>query len=374
MPRRIVIAPDSFKGSATAAEIAEAIAAGWRSVSPKDEVALRPMADGGEGTLTAIAAAVDGSRLIPVTVDGPDDRAVHTHWALLPGGVGIVELANTSGLGLLDPLLPFRAHTRGFGQAIAAALAAGVTELQLAIGGSASTDGGVGALRALGGRFSDAHGMATSDGNAGLAALATIDLDVLPELPSGGVRVLTDVRSPLLGPTGAAYLFGAQKGATPDDIPALEANLAHLLAIVAQTRTDAVALSERAGAGAAGGTGFGISLWGATSSSGAESVAALIGLDEAAHGADLVVTGEGRFDEQTGKGKVVDHVRATADAHALPTALVAGLITAEPAGFTASLSLSDLAGSGSAAYSDPLTWARAAGAALAERFTGGLGR
>ena len=374
MSRRIVIAPDSFKGSATAAEVAEAIADGWRSVAQDDELVLRPMADGGEGTLAAIVAAVDGSRLVPITVDGPDDHPVDTHWALLPGGVGVVELANTSGLGLLHPLLPFHAHSRGFGQAVAAALAAGVSELQLAIGGSSSSDGGVGALRALGARFSDSRGAATADGNAGLASLATIDLAALPALPSGGVRVLTDVRSPLLGPTGAALLFGGQKGASPDTIPTLEANLAHLLGIVAQTRTDAVALSERAGAGAAGGTGFGLSLWGATSSSGARSVAALIGLDDATRGADLVVTGEGRFDEQTGEGKVVDHVRATADAQAVPIALVAGLIAAAPVGFAASVSLTDLAGSGSAAYAAPLAWARAAGAALAGRFADGIAR
>ncbi|MBK4347079.1 glycerate kinase [Lacisediminihabitans changchengi] len=374
MRRRIVIAPDSFKGSATASEIAEAIAAGWHSVRADDDLVLRPMADGGEGTMAAIVAAVDDSRLMPITVDGPDDRPVHTHWALLPGGIGVVELANTSGLGLLDPLRPFHAHTRGFGQAIAAALEAGVSQLQLAIGGSSSSDGGVGALRALGARFVDAHGAETPDGNAGLATLAAVQLDGLRALPVGGVQVLTDVRSPLLGETGASYVFGAQKGASADDLPLLERNLGNLLSvirqtsIISQTSTDAVALSTRAGAGAAGGTGFGLSLWGATSSSGADSVAQLIGLDEAIRDTDLVVTGEGRFDEQTGEGKVVDRVRATADAHGVPTALVAGLISAAAVGFAASTSLTALAGSGAAAYADPLTWARVAGAELAKRF------
>ena len=318
--------------------------------------------------MDAIVAAVPGARLIPITVDGPDDRPVDSCWAALPGGVGVVELANTSGLGLLDPLLPFHAHTRGFGQAIVAALAAGMTELQLAIGGSSSTDGGVGALRALGGRFMDTTGTATSDGNAGLAGLATIDLTALPALPARGAAVLTDVRSPLLGPTGAAAMFGEQKGATRQDIPTLEANLDALLAVVAQTRTDALALSQAAGAGAAGGTGFGLSLWGTTSSSGADSVAALIRLPETLRTADLVITGEGRFDEQTSEGKVVDRVRAIADANAVPTALVVGSITAEPVGFAAIASLTELAGSAAISLAEPVLWARAAGVMLAERF------
>jgi len=373
--RRIVIAPDSFKGSATAAEIADAIAEGWREVNPTDELILRPMADGGEGTLDAIIAAVPGSRLVPVRVDGPDDRPVDTHWGLLPStpaqleGTGVVELANTSGLGLLDPLRPFYAHTRGFGQAIAAALDSGVSQLILTIGGSASTDGGVGALRALGARFSDAGGAATADGNAALAALATIDLSALRRLPSGGARLLTDVRSPLLGPTGAAHLFGAQKGASSKEREQLEANLAHLLAVTQRARGDAQTLSELPGAGAAGGTGFGLLLWGAVAASGADTVAELIGLPAAIETADVIVTGEGRFDEQTGTGKVVDRVRLMGARRGVPVALVAGLITTDTTGFATTASLSALAGSSDGAYATPLPWARAAGQAMAGRFS-----
>ena len=147
---RVVIAPDSFKGTASAAEIADAVAVGWRSERPDDDLVLLPMADGGEGTLDAVAAAVPGSERVPVTVTGPDDRPVETAWLRLPDGRALVELAATSGLTLLDGLRPDTAHTTGFGQAIAAALDAGATGLLLGIGGSASTDGGVGALQALG--------------------------------------------------------------------------------------------------------------------------------------------------------------------------------------------------------------------------------
>jgi len=373
-PRRVVVAPDSFKGSATAAEIAGALAEGWFRVFPGDELVLRPMADGGEGTLEAIAAAVPGSRLVPITVDGPDDRPVDTYWGWLPPtapqptGIGVVELANTSGLGLLNPLRPFHAHTRGFGQAISAALDAGVSQLVLAIGGSASTDGGVAALRALGARFSDAAGTSTVDGNAALAELASIDLSTLRQLPPGGAHILTDVRSPLLGSGGAAHVFGAQKGASPSELPLLEANVAHLLHLVQGVRPDALMLSELPGAGAAGGTGFGLSLWGAIGDSGAATVAQLIGLPEAVGAADLVITGEGRFDEQTGEGKVVDRVRRIADEQGVPVMLVAGLIQAQTDAFAASTSLSELAGSPDAAYADPLPWARLAGENLARQF------
>lgn len=156
---RVVIAPDSFKGTASATEVAAALAAGWSSVRPNDELRLLPMADGGEGTLDAFDMAVPGGIRMPVVVHGPDNRMHESYWLLLPAGRGgataVVELANTSGITLLDPLLPLDAHTLGFGQAIAAALDHGIDRLLLAVGGSASSDGGVGALTALGGRFFD---------------------------------------------------------------------------------------------------------------------------------------------------------------------------------------------------------------------------
>lgn len=177
MPRTIVIAPDSFKGSATAAEIATALGGGWSRVHPDDRVLLLPMADGGEGTLDAFELAIEGARRMPITVTGPVGEPVHAAWLMLPDGTAVVELADTSGITLLDPLRPFDAHTRGFGEAIAAALDAGARELLLGIGGSSSTDGGVGALQALGATVVDAAGRPIAPGNSGLGDIAHVDLD-----------------------------------------------------------------------------------------------------------------------------------------------------------------------------------------------------
>jgi glycerate kinase len=253
---RVVIAPDSFKGTLAAPAVAAALAAGWGSVRPADAVTAVPMADGGEGTLDALAAAVPGAERVPVVVPGPDDRPVDTAWLRLPDGTGVVELAATSGLTLLDRLRPRTAHTRGFGEAVRAALVAGAPRLLLAIGGSASTDGGAGLLRALGARLLDADGAEVPDGGAGLLHLAAVDRAALLPPPPGGVRVLTDVVNPLLGPTGAAAVYGPQKGATPDDVAVLEAGLARLAALLP-------AEPASPGAGAAGGTGFGLLAWGA---------------------------------------------------------------------------------------------------------------
>lgn len=358
--RRVLIAPDSFKGSATAPAIAAAIADGWRSVRPRDDVRLFPMADGGEGTVDAFASSVDGARPLRVVVDGPDDRAAVAELALLPDGTAVVEVAATSGIGMLDPLRPLTAHTRGLGQALAAALGAGASRILVGLGGSASTDAGMGALAALGARFLDASGTELRGGNAELARIEAVDLSGLPSLPSGGVVLLTDVRSPLLGSRGAARVFGPQKGATPADVEVLEANLRRF-----RDAVDRAELGDRPGAGAAGGTGFGLMLWGATSSSGAEEVARRIGLTADIDGADLVITGEGRFDAQTGEGKVSAQVAALASSAGVPVALVAGLMEARPDAFSSTVELASIAGSPERSYADPLPFARTAGAMLA---------
>lgn len=360
-PRRVVVAPDSFKGTATAADAAAAIARGWRSVAPGDLLVEKPMADGGEGTLDAFAAAVPGAERVRVTVQGPDDRPTDAAWLRLPDGTALVELALTSGLTLLDPLRPLDAHTFGFGQAIAAALDAGATRLLLSIGGSSSTDGGVGALAALGGVFRDEAGQPVRLGAAGLAELSRVDLSGLRALPPGGARILGDVTNPLLGPSGAAPVFGPQKGATPAMVEAMEENLARL----ARAVPDGDRLAATPGAGAAGGTGFGLLAWGATVAGGAGAVADAIGLSAALDEADLVVTGEGRFDSQSAAGKAPSEVAARALAAGVPVALVAGEIDADASGFAASVSLTELAGAAAAAMADPLRWLEAAGAQLA---------
>lgn len=363
-PRRVVIAPDSFKGTATATDAARAIARGWRTVAPADDLVATPMADGGEGTLDAFATAVPGAERVPLTVQGPGDRPTDAAWLRLPDGTAVVELALTSGITLLDPLRPLDAHTLGFGQAIAAALDEGAARLLLAIGGSASTDGGVGALAALGGVFLDAQRRPVRLGARGLGTLARVDLSGLRALPAGGALILSDVTNPLLGPTGAAAVFGPQKGATPAMVVAMDENLARL----ARAIPGGDALAATPGAGAAGGTGFGLLAWGATMAGGAGAVADAIGLGDALAGADLVITGEGRFDGQSAAGKVPSEVAARAAAAGVPVALVAGAIDADASGFAAAASLTELAGSGAAAMAEPLRWLEAAGAALAAAF------
>ena len=362
-PLRVLVAPDSFKGTATAAEVAGSFRDGWLAERPADRVVLAPMADGGEGTLDAFTAAVPGARRVPVEVDGPDGRRVPAAWVLLPGGTGVVELAACSGLPLTARPDPVGAHTLGFGQAVAAALDAGVWRLLLGIGGSASTDGGTGLLTALGGRFLDAAGRPVPLGNAGLAALDRVDLSALRSLPPGGATVLSDVDAPLLGPRGAAAVFGPQKGAGPDEVPLLEAGLRRL---AGRAGGDPSA----PGAGAAGGTGFGLLLWGATLASGATAVAGALDLPRLVADADVVVTGEGRYDEQTATGKVPSHVLALARAAGVPALLVAGSVTAPADGYADAVALTDVAGGTAAALTEPARWLRVAGGLLARRRAG----
>ncbi|WP_121148157.1 glycerate kinase [Microbacterium sp. AG1240] len=363
---RIVMAPDSFKGTMTASDAAAALAAGWRAVRPGDEIVLSPMADGGEGTLDAVATAVRGAVRVPVTVPGPAGEPVGAVWLRLPAtadapsGTGVVELAQTSGIELLrGALRPWSASTLGFGHAVAAALASGVSQLVLAIGSSASTDGGVGLLRALGGRFTDAAGDPIPAGAEGLQHLAAVDLAALVSLPPGGVRVLTDVENPLLGARGAARVFGAQKGMDAADLARADAGLARLASFVPAADPAAP------GAGAAGGTGWALLSWGADLVAGAPEIAAVTGLVEAAASADLVVTGEGAYDRQSAAGKVPSLVAALAPGR---TVLVAGRVApgADTSAFAAAVSLADLAGSVEKAMAAPVVSIRAAGALLAD--------
>ncbi|WP_307218619.1 glycerate kinase [Microbacterium sp. SORGH_AS_0888] len=391
--RRVVLAPDSFKGSIRAADAASALATGWREVDPTADLVLRPMADGGEGTLDAFAAAVPGARRMPVVVSPPwgDSRdGVDAAWLLLPPtpdaprGTGVVELASTSGIELFgDRREPWHASTVGFGEAIDAALTAGVSRLVLAIGSSASTDGGAGMLAALGARFTTEGDVPASlrSGAVGLRRMTGVDLSGLRPLPPGGATVLTDVAAPLCGPAGAAAVFGPQKGFGRVDIPEIDAILARYAALF---EVD----PATPGAGAAGGTGFGLLAWGASLVPGAAEVARLIGLADAVAAASLVVTGEGAFDGQSAAGKAPAYVSAVAAALGVPAALVAGRIDprADTTAFAASVSLTELAraalpgsagappgpasiapalGPAEAALADPARWLRAAGAALA---------
>ncbi len=361
---RVVIAPDSFKGSIGAAAAAAALAGGWHTARPGDEVICVPLADGGEGTLDVLAAAVSGARWRTAQVTGPAGRPVECAWLELPGGVAAVELARASGLPLLDRPDPLGAQTTGLGEIIGRALDAGATQVMIALGGSASTDGGTGALAALGARFLDEAGRALPPGGGALAGLAAVDLAGLRPPPAAGVSCLSDVRAPLLGPAGAAAVFGPQKGASPAQVTLLEDGLARLAGCLGGD-------PAAPGAGAAGGTGYGFAVaWGAQIGPGAVQLARLAGLDRALSGAGLVITGEGRYDETSGTGKVAGTVFAAAAAAGVPAALVAGQVAAGPPPAVAwAVSLADLAGGAGPALADPGRWLRQAGQELAARVT-----
>jgi glycerate 2-kinase len=355
---RVVIAPDSFKGSIGAAGAAAALAQGWAVVRPGDELICLPLADGGEGTLDVLAAAVAGTRWRHALVTGPAGQPVDCAWLELPGGTAAVELARASGLPLLPAPDPLGAQTTGLGQVIGHALDAGARQVLVALGGSASTDGGTGALAVLGARFLDSAGDRLPPGGGALGRLATVDLAGLRPPPSGGVRCLTDVRAPLLGPTGAAAAFGPQKGASPAQIARLEAGLARLAGCLGGD-------PAAPGAGAAGGTGYGLAAaWGALITPGAPELGQLAALASAG----LVITGEGRYDRTSGTGKVAGTVIAAAAAAGVPAALVAGQITdGPPLAGAAAVALADLAGGPAQALADPARWLRLAGEQLAGR-------
>lgn len=364
---RVVVAPDSFKGSLDAAGVARALAHGWRSVRPGDEVVEVPLADGGEGSLEVLAAAVPGARVVPVAgVSGPDGRLVDAAWLALPDGTAVVELARSSGLPLMSARDARGAHTLGLGQVMLAAAAhPGTRRLVVALGGSASTDGGTGALRALGLRLLDAAGAELPLGGGSLARLTGVVRGGLVRLPP--VSCLVDVTNPLLGPSGAAAVFGPQKGASPEDVAHLEAGLARLAQVLGAQEVAALP-----GAGAAGGTAFGLAaVLGARLEPGAARLAELAGLGRALEGARLVLTGEGSFDAQSLGGKVVGEVLARAARTGVPAAVVAG--RAPEPDLVPGLPVATLlaqAGSAEAALSEPARWAAAAAAALARAWQG----
>jgi glycerate kinase len=363
---RVAIAPDSFKGSLTAEAAARAIADGWRAVRPGDELVLRPQADGGEGTLDAMEACVVGARRQRVfPVHGPDGRPVRGEWLLLPDGTAVVELAQMCGLPLMLKLDPLGSSTAGLGQTIGAALELGATSLVITVGGSACTDGGAGALGALGLQMHDARGLPLARGGGALSGLHDIDRSGLRPPPPGGVTVLTDVTAPLLGPMGAAAVFGPQKGASAADVRVLDHALAHYARLLGGD-------ADAPGAGAAGGTPFGFAtVWGARIEPGADYLQRLTGLWETIAEVDLVITGEGQYDAQSLGGKVVGHVLSRALEVGTSAAVIAGQLADPPPVWAASLV--DLAGSVSEALAHPEMWLRAAGERAAAELGGVVG-
>ncbi|HKS11650.1 MAG TPA: glycerate kinase [Pseudomonas sp.] len=327
---KIVIAPDSFKDSLDAAGVARAIAEGLAGVLPRAELIECPMADGGEGTMDAILAASAGE-LRRETVRGPLGEPVEAGWGWLPEShTAIIEMAQASGLQLLATAQrdACRSSTWGTGQLIAAALDAGARRIVLAIGGSATNDGGSGMLRALGLRVLDADGQALEEGGLALSRLAALDASGLDaRLAKVQVEVAADVDNPLCGPNGASAIFGPQKGANPEQVAALDQALGHFADHSAQALGEDV--REFPGCGAAGGMGFAArAFMGAQFRPGVEVVAELAGLDALVQGADLVITGEGRFDAQTLRGKTPFGVARVARRHGAPVVVIAGTLGA----------------------------------------------
>lgn len=346
---RVIVAPDKFKGTLTAAEAAAAIALGVRRAAPDAEVVVTPVADGGEGTVDAAVAA--GFRRVVVTVSGPAGDPVAAAMAVR-GVTAVIEMAEASGLRALgggrpDAGTARTATTFGTGQLIAAALDAGATRVVLGIGGSATTDGGAGMATALGARLADGHGRPVGPGGAGLTALATIDVTGFdPRVSGADVTVASDVDNPLVGPHGAAAIYGPQKGAGPAEVAELDAALRRYADVVgAQLGVD----PRRApGAGAAGGLGYGAMVFlGARLEPGIDHLLGLVGFAEALAGADLVFTGEGSLDRQTLHGKAPVGVARAAATAGVPTIALAGQLQVpapelRDAGFVAAYALTDL--------------------------------
>jgi glycerate kinase len=352
---RILVAPDKFKGTLTGAEAAEAMAAGIRRVVPDADITVQPIADGGEGTLEAVLAA--GGIRHETRVLGPLKDTVLAPWALLDS-TAVIETARASGLEFITPTpdAAAAAHCYGSGELVAAALDAGATEIVLGVGGSAMTDGGSGALRALGARVLDDDGAELPLGGLALARAASLDLSGLDaRLKNVQLRIAVDVQNPLYGPDGAAHVFGTQKGADAALRGSLDAALERWARLLQNTTGVNV---QQPGAGAAG--GFPSAFLACTKASlepGFDLVAGLTGLDQKLAQADLVVTGEGSLDAQSQFGKAPLGLAERARDLGLPVLAVAGRITLSEAdlaahGVVRSRSLADSAPSVAAAMND----------------------
>ena len=343
---RVVLAPDKFKGCLTAAAVAEAVQAGLLDVRAEVDSVVLPVADGGDGTVDAALRA--GYSKVTLEAPGPTGEPGPTAYAL-DGDRAVVELAAVVGLDRLpgSRLDPLGASTYGLGVVMKDAITRGATEIVLGLGGSASTDGGAGLAQALGARLQDANGADLPPGGAVLARLVGVDLAPLrTTLGTTKIIVATDVDNPLLGPNGAAAVFGPQKGASSADVATLEQALATWARVVSGTigRDEA----DRPGAGAAGGAGYAaLALLGATLRPGIELILDLIDFEARLAGADLVITGEGSLDEQSLAGKAPIGVARAASAAGVPVVAVAGrsLLTRErlqQAGIAGAYPLSDL--------------------------------
>jgi glycerate kinase len=373
---RVLIAPDGFGGTMTAGQAADAIAAGWRRGAPADETAVLPLSDGGPGFVDVLHAALGGT-LHTASVTGPLGEPVDAQW-LEHDGTAYLESAQACGLTLVPPAArrPGEATTRGVGELLDHAVRkAGVRRAVVGLGGTATTDGGAGLLAALGAVPLDGDGEPLPDGGLALARCRRLSSWPPPRLAGVHVVAATDVDSPLLGEHGAAAVFGPQKGADPATVRELDAALARWADVLAAAAgqagrpghdmhdvhdmRDVRDVRDQPGAGAAGGMGAALLALGATRESGAGLVRGVTRLDEAVAGADLAVTGEGRFDSQSLRGKVVTAVAAAAAGRGVPCVLLAGQVAvgrreAAAIGVDAAYPVAEHAGSLDAAFADPV--------------------
>ncbi len=352
---KVLIAPQALKGSLDAIAVGAAIAEGVHRAAPGAAITVIPLADGGEGLTRALVGAT-GGRLLAAEVTGPQGKRLHAEWGILGprhiankddadvadvaearGPVAVIEMAAAAGLPLvpMERRDPARTTTRGVGELILQALDAGCDEIILGLGGSATNDGGAGMAQALGVRLLDANGEELEPGGAALARLDRISItDLDPRLARTRITAACDVRNPLCGPTGAAAVYGPQKGATPAQVAELDAALARYAAIIQRDLGRSVA--ETPGAGAAGGLGGGLlAFTPARLTPGARLVMDTLGVTEALRGTALVITAEGRLDEQTAYGKVVGAVAEAARAVGARVVALAGAVALDGAALDA---------------------------------------
>lgn len=324
---KIIVAPDSFKESLDAVTAATAIEAGIKSVQPSSDVVPLPIADGGEGTVAALVTA-GGGEYISKPVTGPLGSTTTARWGMLPGKVAVIEMAAASGLPLVpsDQRNPLYTTTLGTGQLIKAALDEGCTRIILGLGGSATNDGGAGALTALGAKLLNSQDREIPSGAQGLLELAKIDIsNIDPRVGTVPIEIACDVDNPLLGPRGAARVYGPQKGADPNMVQQMEAALARLARLAQKDLGRDIA--SFAGSGAAGGLAAGLSLVAPINlSPGIDLVLETMNFDQHLSGASMVITAEGKIDAQSAMGKAISGVAQRARERGIPVFALCGTV------------------------------------------------
>lgn len=358
---RVLVATDSFKGSAKSREVCEAINRGWINIRPADELTLIPVADGGEGTLEAIEARVSNAAKVFINVEFVVGCQRDAYWLLLPDGTAIVELAQACGIELFSKLSPLEASTYAFGQLLKSAVEdSRVRRIYATVGGSASTDGGAGALSALGAKFFNGQEKLKVVNGGNLKNVTRIDLSGMIKPSNVPVTCLVDVKNPLTGESGAAATFGPQKGANKDEVQRLAEGLENFKQIAG--------LADFAGAGAAGGTSFGLTFgWNSKIEFGAEKICELSGIHEVMNEIDIVITGEGKFDHQSLNGKITGAIVKLALEQNKRLFLCVGSTEIKFSEVEVEgISLNDLSGNHEAAMNNSIYWLEKAGERLAE--------